>query len=44
VDLREEEMAHLATVLVDEDPPQETTVFRVEPRLIERGSTAPPRG
>lgn len=44
VDLREEEMAHLATVLVDEDPPKETTVFRVEPRLIERGSTAPPRG
>jgi DNA-binding LacI/PurR family transcriptional regulator len=44
VDLREEEMAHLASVLVDEAPPEETTVFRVEPLLIERGSTAPPRG
>lgn len=43
VSLQEQEMAHLATLLVEETAPGRTTVFRVEPRLIERGSAAPPR-
>lgn len=40
VDLQQDRMANLATLLADEPPPEESTVYSIEPRLVVRGSTA----
>mgnify|MGYP006279701017 CR=1 FL=1 len=44
ISMGEAKMARLAVTLSKEDPPEETTILRVQPRLVERASTAPARG
>lgn len=43
MDLREKEMARMAAMLVEQPPPESPVLCKIAPRLIERGSTAPPR-